>query len=119
MPPPKRRFRFVASLVVVTAACSSPTATGSRVSTATSTIAPASTATVLASWPTSETTATTPSIVSTPNSTPAPSVYEHASASQLSPAVAQARSYVYVPSNDDGSVTVLDQATMQIVDTYH
>lgn len=47
-----------------------------------------------------------------------PGVYAHTAAGQLSPAVATAASYVYVPSNDAGSVTVIDQATMQIVDTY-
>ena len=36
----------------------------------------------------------------------------------MSPAVADAKPYVYVPSNDDGSVTVIDQATMQVVDQY-
>ena len=46
-------------------------------------------------------------------------VYEHATVGQLSPAVADAKSYVYVPSNDNGTVTVIDQATMQVVDTYH
>ena len=37
----------------------------------------------------------------------------------LSPAVTGAKSYVYVPSNNAGSVTVIDQATMRIVDQYH
>jgi DNA-binding beta-propeller fold protein YncE len=36
----------------------------------------------------------------------------------LSPAVAGAKAYVYVPSNDDGSVTVIDQLTLTVVDHY-
>ena len=36
----------------------------------------------------------------------------------MSPAVADAKAYVYVPSNDDGSVTVIDQQTMQVVKHY-
>jgi YVTN family beta-propeller protein len=36
----------------------------------------------------------------------------------MSPAVANAKNYVYVPSNGDGSVTVIDQETMQIVNHY-
>ena len=46
-------------------------------------------------------------------------VYSHAAAGMLSPAVTGAKSYVYVPSNNAGSVTVIDQATMRIVDQYH
>jgi DNA-binding beta-propeller fold protein YncE len=42
-------------------------------------------------------------------------VYANAGVDGLSPAVADARSYVYVPSNDTGSVTVIDQQTMQII----
>ncbi|MEY2417196.1 MAG: hypothetical protein QOH53_2530 [Ilumatobacteraceae bacterium] len=36
----------------------------------------------------------------------------------MSPAVADAKNYVYVPSNGDGSVTVIDQATMQVIKHY-
>ena len=36
----------------------------------------------------------------------------------MSPAVANAKNYVYVPSNGDGSVTVIDQETLQIVNHY-
>jgi DNA-binding beta-propeller fold protein YncE len=46
-------------------------------------------------------------------------VYAGAAAGQLSPAVREAKAFVYVPSNDDGSVTVIDQATMSIVDHFH
>jgi DNA-binding beta-propeller fold protein YncE len=45
-------------------------------------------------------------------------VYSHTGVGQMSPAVANAQSYVYVPSNGDGSVTVIDQNTMQIVKHY-
>jgi len=37
----------------------------------------------------------------------------------MSPAVANALPLVYVPSNDDGSVTVIDQSTMRVVAHYH
>jgi YVTN family beta-propeller protein len=47
--------------------------------------------------------------------TPTVNVYSHAGAGDLSPAVANAKSYVYVPSNDAGSVTVIDQQTTQVV----
>jgi len=36
----------------------------------------------------------------------------------MSPAVANAKSYVYVPSNGAGTVTVIDQATMTVVDHF-
>ncbi len=36
----------------------------------------------------------------------------------MSPNVAGARALVYVPSNDDGSVTVIDQVSMKVIDTY-
>jgi YVTN family beta-propeller protein len=45
-------------------------------------------------------------------------LYSGAGAGMLSPAVAEAKAYVYVPSNDDGSVTVIDQATKAVVDHY-
>jgi DNA-binding beta-propeller fold protein YncE len=45
-------------------------------------------------------------------------VYAHTGVGQLSPAVAEAKAYIYVPSNDDGSVTVIDQATMEVVTHY-
>jgi DNA-binding beta-propeller fold protein YncE len=46
-------------------------------------------------------------------------IYGQATAGKLSPAVADAKNYVYVPSNDDGSVTVIDQATMTVVDHFN
>jgi len=45
-------------------------------------------------------------------------VYAATAAGMFSPAVAGARAYLYVPSNDDGSVTVIDQATRKVVDHY-
>jgi DNA-binding beta-propeller fold protein YncE len=47
-----------------------------------------------------------------------PNVYAAAGVGDLSPAVRGAKAYVYVPSNNDGSVTVIDQATMAVVDHY-
>ena len=55
----------------------------------------------------------------TPTTTTVPGVYSHTGVGQMSPAVANAKNYVYVPSNDDGSVTVIDQETMQIVKRYN
>jgi DNA-binding beta-propeller fold protein YncE len=66
--------------------------------------------------------ATTPTIAPTTDSptttSTVPGVYASTGIGMLSPAVADAKAYVYVPSNDDGSVTVIDQATMQVVDHY-
>lgn len=45
-------------------------------------------------------------------------VYAKTNVDGLSPAVASAKSYVYVPSNDDGSVTVIDQQTMKVIDHF-
>lgn len=50
--------------------------------------------------------------------TTVPGVYAHAAAGMMSAAVTGAKPYVYVPSADNGSVTVIDQTTMQIVDHY-
>jgi YVTN family beta-propeller protein len=65
--------------------------------------------------PTSSTTTT----AAPTTTTTVPGVYSHTGVGQMSPAVANAKDYVYVPSNDDGSVTVIDQATMQIVNHYN
>ena len=45
-------------------------------------------------------------------------VYAATGAGRLNAAEANDKAYAYVPSNDDGSVTVIDQATFQIVDHY-
>jgi YVTN family beta-propeller protein len=45
-------------------------------------------------------------------------VYSETASGHMSPAVAEAKAYVYVPSNDDGSVTVIDQGTLTVVDHY-
>jgi DNA-binding beta-propeller fold protein YncE len=45
-------------------------------------------------------------------------LYSEAVAGKMSPNVQGALEYVYVPSNDDGSITVIDQKTFEIVDTY-
>jgi YVTN family beta-propeller protein len=45
-------------------------------------------------------------------------IYAHAGAGDMSPAVKNAKAYVYVPSNDDGSVTVIDQKTMKVITHY-
>jgi DNA-binding beta-propeller fold protein YncE len=64
------------------------------------------------------TSASTEPAATTSTTTTVPGVYAHTGVGMLSPAVADAKSYVYVPSNDDGSVTVIDQSTMQIVNHY-
>ena len=46
-------------------------------------------------------------------------VYSHTGFGDLSAAVSGAKDYVYVPSDGNGSVTVIDQHTMKIVDSYH
>jgi DNA-binding beta-propeller fold protein YncE len=45
-------------------------------------------------------------------------LYSEAAAGKMSAAVAGAKAYVYVPSTSNGSVTVIDQATMRVVDSY-
>ena len=57
-------------------------------------------------------------------STPAPTttsllnVYAGAGAGDFSAAVFGDKQYVYVPSNDAGTVTVIDQATMKVIDNF-
>ena len=62
---------------------------------------------------------TTSTTAAPTTTTTVPGVYSHTGVGQMSPAVANAKAYVYVPSNDAGSVTVIDQATMQIVNQYN
>ena len=45
-------------------------------------------------------------------------IYSEATAGKLSPVTANHKSYVYVPHNDDGSVTVIDQNTLEIVNKF-
>jgi len=45
-------------------------------------------------------------------------VYAGAGEGHLSPEAAQAKPYVYVPTNKAGTVTVIDQATFEIIDVY-
>lgn len=45
-------------------------------------------------------------------------VYGRTATGDMSPLVADAKPLVYVPSNDDGSVTVIDQKTKQIVRSF-
>jgi DNA-binding beta-propeller fold protein YncE len=45
-------------------------------------------------------------------------LYSEAAAGKMSPNTEGALNYVYVPSNDDGSITVIDQNTLKIVDKY-
>ncbi len=57
-----------------------------------------------------------------PPATPVPSVsaddvYSHTRAGMLSPAVAGQRALVYVPNLADGTVSVIDQATLKVIDT--
>ncbi len=48
----------------------------------------------------------------------ASNVYSATAAGDMSPAVAGAKAYVYVPDNDDGQVWVIDQATYEVVGKY-
>ncbi|MCU1504472.1 MAG: beta-propeller repeat-containing protein, partial [Ilumatobacteraceae bacterium] len=97
-------------------ATSAPAATGSTAA-ATTVMASHGTEPTVQDGPDAPTTATAATSTSVaPN---VPGVYAHAGVGQMSDAVAEAKRYVYVPSNDDGSVTVIDQATMQVVDEFH
>ena len=62
--------------------------------------------------------ATTATAATTEPTTSVAGVYSHTGVGQMSPAVTHAKAYVYVPSNDDGSVTVIDQQTMQVIKHY-
>lgn len=53
-----------------------------------------------------------------PAPTSADNVYAATAAGQLSPAVAGARTLVYVPDNESDSVTVIDPTTFKVVDTF-
>lgn len=113
---------IVIVIVMVTAGCSS-----SSPSTAPTTI-PAPTTTATAPATTAPAT-TAPATTAPPSDTAFPagneptdtafSVYAQAGVGDFSPAVADAKQYVYVPSNDDGSVTVIDQQTMQVIDHFY
>jgi len=78
-------------------------------------------ATSVASTPTAPpSTSTTVPITSPPvTQTTVLNVYAKTNIDGLSPAVAGAKSYVYVPSNDDSSVTVIDQQTMKVIDKFN
>lgn len=51
-----------------------------------------------------------------PDARPTTDVYAHTRAGMLSPATAGARALVYVPNLADGTVSVIDQASMRVVD---
>lgn len=69
----------------------------------------------------STTTVPASQVAQIPGMAPVPdasNVYSEAGAKLMSPAVAEAKQYVYVPDNDDGQVWVIDQATYQVVNKY-
>lgn len=61
---------------------------------------------------------TTPPATTSPATTPPLNVYAAAGPDDLYPAVAAAKRYVYVPSNDSGTVTVIDQSTLRVIDSF-
>ncbi len=89
------------------AASSAPTATPPTTAGATSTAAATST-----------TVAPVKVIAGMPPVVDPSRIYSEAGAGMFSPATAGAKRYVYVPSNDAGSVTVIDQDTYQIVRSF-
>ena len=66
------------------------------------------------------TTSTAATATATPSTTTtAPvNIYSGAGLGKFSPAVFGAKQYVYVPSNSAGTVTVIDQATMTVIDHF-
>ena len=62
---------------------------------------------------TAATLSTTPPLVNPAN------IYSEAGVGKFSANVTGAKQYVYVPSTLDGSITVIDQATMKVVDRYN
>ena len=108
----------MAAAAALLAACSSGGASGSPTSAATT--VPSSAHRVTSSGSESP---TTPQVTTAaPSSAPKPAnVYAAAGADMLSPNVAGAKQYVYVPSaaqKGAGWVDVIDQATMQVVNRY-
>ena len=68
--------------------------------------------------PPTTTMAPTPVIPGMPAVIDPRAIYSEAASGKLSPNVAGAKQYVYVPSTEDGSITVIDQATLAVVDSY-
>jgi DNA-binding beta-propeller fold protein YncE len=99
-------------LPACTASPAAPTASTSRTPDRPDAAGPAERSLPASSTPSRSSAVTIPRIVDPKN------VYSEATAGKLSPAVAHAKSYIYVPSNDDGSVTVIDQASSAVVDHY-
>ena len=91
--------------------------TSSTESSSTSSEAP-QVATTKQTVPERSSTTTASSTTEAPTSTTVEGVYSHTGVGQMSPAVATAQAYVYVPSNGDGSVTVIDQQTMKVIKHY-
>jgi YVTN family beta-propeller protein len=114
---------FVAAVALVAAACAAGTTSSADPS---ATVAVGALPGPPAALDTTAATPEPPAITAAPGvpaattatATTVPGVYAHTGVGMLSPAVAGAKAYVYVPSNDDGSVTVIDQATMQVINHY-
>lgn len=113
---------FAAALFAV--ACSDPASPDAVDHSGHITVAPSSSTVATStdpsttSLPDPSTTATTSTVASTTTIAPPVNIYANTAVGDMSPNVAGALSYVYVPSNDDGSVTVIDQTTMKVVDHY-
>ncbi len=104
----------VTSSSVTAKASTTPTAspTSATIAPATTTLAPPTTLAPTTTLP------ATPVIPGMPAVIDPKAIYSEAAAGKPSPNVAGAKQYVYVPSTDDGSITVIDQATMAVVDSY-
>ena len=101
---PTTRASTLATLVLVAAAaaCGGGGGGSSQSADETTSVAPASTTTIPA----------------TTTTTPPTDVYAHTHAGMLAPSVRDIPSRVYVPNGHSSTVTVIDPATMQIIDTY-
>jgi YVTN family beta-propeller protein len=112
------RFRRLVPLLVPLTLC------GSLVAGACSSGKDDSAAKPTAKAPTTSATTTAPGsdvagqIPGMPPVTDAANVYSETTAGKMSPAVAGAKQYVYVPDNDDGQVWVIDQASYAVVGKY-
>ncbi len=93
-------------------ACSSDTDTNASGDSTTSTAADGSTTAPPATEPAVKTIPGMPPVVD-PNN-----VYSETTPEDLSPAVADAKQYVYVPHNENGQVWVIDQNTYEVVGKY-
>jgi DNA-binding beta-propeller fold protein YncE len=127
----RRTFALVLALAGALAACAGDDDEGAATDTTPTTSAPTTTAapttvapttststTTTAPPPTTTTTAIPDQLAGMPPVLDAANVYAAAGVGGIRPDLADVPRRVYVPGNDSGAVTVIDQDTFEIVDTF-